>query len=71
MLYTVHSAFLVGTATFPAAAWNLLTVTESRYGLGLPLKQRPAANYLTYTKVNIFLLHFSLMLRAYYILLAS
>ncbi|KXG47535.1 uncharacterized protein PGRI_014050 [Penicillium griseofulvum] len=29
-----------------------LTVAESRYGLGLPLKLRPEANYLTYTKIN-------------------
>lgn len=30
-----------------------LTVAESRYGLGLPLKKRPAASYLTYSKVSI------------------
>lgn len=39
-----------------------LTVAESRYGLGLPLKQRPAANYLTYSKVSTLFLHLSLTL---------
>ncbi|KAJ5250433.1 hypothetical protein N7489_000843 [Penicillium chrysogenum] len=34
------------------AVWSLLTVAESRYGLGLPLKLRPPPNYSTYTKIN-------------------
>ncbi|QQK44270.1 Integral membrane protein [Penicillium digitatum] len=29
-----------------------MVVAESRYGLGLPLKQRPAADYSTYFKLN-------------------
>lgn len=53
------------------AVWSLLTVAESRYGLGLPLKLRPPPNYSTYTKVNIFFLHFSLILGAYHILLEN
>jgi hypothetical protein len=53
------------------AVWNLLTVAESRYGLGLPLKLRPPPNYSTYTKVNIFLVHFSLILCVYHILLEN
>ncbi|KAI2765745.1 hypothetical protein DTO012A8_9035 [Penicillium roqueforti] len=32
--------------------YSALCISQSRYGLGLPLKQRPAANYSTYTKIN-------------------
>ncbi|KAJ5817877.1 hypothetical protein N7447_007885 [Penicillium robsamsonii] len=36
----------------PSPRCRKLTVAESRYGLGLPLKLRPEANYLEYTKIN-------------------
>ncbi|KAJ5969291.1 hypothetical protein N7501_005539 [Penicillium viridicatum] len=35
-----------------AVIYSALCISQSRYGLGLPLKQRPAANYLTYAKLN-------------------
>ncbi|KAJ5178004.1 uncharacterized protein N7500_000703 [Penicillium coprophilum] len=32
--------------------YSALCISQSRYGLGLPLKLRPEANYSTYTKIN-------------------
>ncbi|CAG8061085.1 unnamed protein product [Penicillium nalgiovense] len=32
--------------------YSALCISQSRYGLGLPLKLRPPANYSTYTKIN-------------------
>ncbi|KAH8688837.1 integral membrane protein [Talaromyces proteolyticus] len=32
--------------------YNILCIVQTRYGLGLPLKDRPKPNLITYTKVN-------------------
>lgn len=35
-----------------AVIYSALCISQSRYGLGLPLKKRPAENYVTYSKLN-------------------
>ncbi|CAG8904116.1 unnamed protein product [Penicillium egyptiacum] len=53
MIITVSlRLFLRARASRWAAADYVMVVSMSRYGLGLPLKLRPAADYSTYTKIN-------------------
>ncbi|KAH6703946.1 integral membrane protein [Verticillium dahliae] len=44
--------YFAGLSMLFALVYSILTVAQTRYGLGLPVLLRPKANLITYTRVN-------------------